>query len=1185
MGQQRAAEIIVARQGSLGRNQHNRRNPPGLRAIGRWVCLVRCGAIAAAVSVGGIPITVTGAGDNFVVQEDTGRSGNPETQRERAAQPDADANSEQNRGQTTRPNTTDLNTPLPNTAEVSARGDSVRSVQVERLGLRLGTSLRVVRAGEKMPWVFDIDPRDLVPDGFAASGDSLSLRYAVYRVDWGRKVASGRREWNANNATLTQTLSIDDPAPKTDGVYEVRFEWVRRSEKLWARLRPKDVVLEKLSLPMLVLAPEGEVHFTASPWQTIGLIQPSEPAIPLDTAITRSTAKVLGQWIPETASELTELLPGVRKGSSVLRGKNDIKKGEVNGLSVSILSPGKVFQAALPIMTTGYPHRITVRCPRSQIKGLRLELGQPDNGSSARFSALIDDGHSMLDLQAVKDGQGDNRWLRRTFQFYPESGDQLRLINQNDDADVAFDSIQITAGPSTVQGLIPRRDSRGQSVDNQRLRQVVMMVRDPNWADSLTADWRADDDADPISPDCVQLHRVWLAAHRIIEQAQLMGARSVAIPWTPKQSANPGQPTIPADRSPAKTALTQTALTQTTLTQTVSVLSDRQHVELHAFERFNTFLKAAVPVSIDQPDQPDRLTRCTHDLSRFRCFDGYVVNLIGPSPGSNDDSARYFLDSLVRCASGKPLLIQTDTKEAFKSLSDIASHYTGVTLVTADNQWHDPAAGRDPSARTPTTAARSPKPNPSVMTKGVLVAKQVLHPRRPADAILETIDRHHPSLLIVDDQAVRGLVDDDFLRTCTAFQSLSIDAATIATADPTSAICRVEHSLVDGRAVLSLVNLAPWPVMFTLDTSGKPETFTGDIAAKANGVIWERIDDDSMKQTHAADLEKGMILSPRDTVLLRTRFPVPEGWTEVPQHWRWRSAMVGGDALAARIKKDVTTIVERIGVLSDPVANDSLQNGSFEQVGEMGLIGWLHAQHPPGCVAVDSSQSTDGQKSIRLITDESVSARTWLVSETIPVPTTRRLAVSMALRGSSLPTQENSAADGRSANHHPSKHAKPNRMHRLRISVEGIQAGHPIRKSAEVDVPASGIWQPQRVVLETDGLDASAMQSIRLTVDSLTAGTVWIDDVRLHNDFSTARERTDLQNLAFLAVEGLKRGNLSPSAKLLMNPWAQRLLQTANPPTLPPKDSAVHWGQEATEEASAEVAEKNRGWLLDRLRF
>ena len=123
-----------------------------------------------------------------------------------------------------------------------------------------------------------------------------------------------------------------------------------------------------------------------------------------------------------------------------------------------------------------------------------------------------------------------------------------------------------------------------------------------------------------------------------------------------------------------------------------------------------------------------------------------------------------------------------------------------------------------------------------------------------------------------------------------------------------------------------------------------------------------------------------------------------------------------------QIKRKVTLIVERIGILSEFESSDALSNGGFEQSGGMGLVGWLHAQHPPGCVRVDDKEFLEGAHSVLLTTDDASTSRTWIVSETIDPPRSGRLAVSLACRGE-LKTD--------------------NSVHRLRVSIEATRDGEP----------------------------------------------------------------------------------------------------------------------------------------------
>ena len=272
----------------------------------------------------------------------------------------------------------------------------------------------------------------------------------------------------------------------------------------------------------------------------------------------------------------------------------------------------------------------------------------------------------------------------------------------------------------------------------------------------------------------------------------------------------------------------------------------------------------------------------------------------------------------------------------------------------------------------------------------------------------------------------------------------------------------------------------------------------------------------------------------------------------------WYVRAHGGKDQLDEIAGQVSKIVDRLGGLADPPAYESLSNGSFESESSVGLVGWLHAQHPPGAVRIDNNEAIDGARSVVMSTEHSDGDRTWLVSEMIQPPRSGRLAVSLACRAAMSNT---------------------NATHRLRVSIEGTRAGEPIRQSAEIEIPQNGQWRPRQLVLEVEGVDPSSVDLLRLTIDSLSKGRVWIDDVRLHDWFPVSKERSELQGEAYVAVQGLQRGNLTPAARLLQNEWAQHLLKVKEPAPPDVIEAAK------AEETSAGVAERLRNWLPAPLRF
>ena len=56
---------------------------------------------------------------------------------------------------------------------------------------------------------------------------------------------------------------------------------------------------------------------------------------------------------------------------------------------------------------------------------------------------------------------------------------------------------------------------------------------------------------------------------------------------------------------------------------------------------------------------------------------------------------------------------------------------------------------------------------------------------------------------------------------------------------------------------------------------------------------------------------------------------------------------------------------------------------------------------------------------------------------------------------------------------------------------------------------------------------------MRIAFDLSGKGKIWLDDVQLYDQFLTGSERNELQNEVFLAVERMRAGDISYSARLL----------------------------------------------------
>ncbi|MCD0463450.1 hypothetical protein [Roseiconus lacunae] len=337
----------------------------------------------------------------------------------------------------------------------------------------------------------------------------------------------------------------------------------------------------------------------------------------------------------------------------------------------------------------------------------------------------------------------------------------------------------------------------------------------------------------------------------------------------------------------------------------------------------------------------------------------------------------------------------------------------------------------------------------------------------------------------------------------------------------------------------------------------------------------------------------------------------------------WKADFENPTQTIEHLKTNVSTVVDHIGTLGSPDLYDGIRNANFEANGKVGIVGWMHTQFPADAVQLDSDEASEGKNSIRLLTTEQNPGGVWIVSEPINVPATGRLSVSMSLRAAAKPAvnpirqtaaevmMNLNGGDVATASGETdqvevakSKLTPQPPSHDLRVSLEGIRGGEPVRFVSQFSLPCNGQWLTKKNILEIEGLNPDDLETIRLTIDSLTPGKLWIDDVRLHDNFATRAERSHLQGKVFLAIQGLQRGSYAPAAELLRNRWAQYLLVThssaaaamtenksaAASSIAPNKTSLNHSSNPTNDRPPAQgnrdsVAERIRDWLPRPIRF
>ncbi|WP_372720878.1 hypothetical protein [Novipirellula sp.] len=1029
-------------------------------------------------------------------------------------------------------------------------------------------------------------------------------------------------------ATKTSPISLDahgnsapvlfqHVTPTEAGVYEVRFELEHNQNPLWSRWRRHHAPIARVNHVFTVL-PEatsrhGDIDFET--WHTLSKIKPTEGS----------------QWTVPTFfnTRNNPLIP-----SSLIKQDRARSNTIDAGQKITIVPGGKTFESSLAKLRPGHPHHITVRYPANRSIHVRMELTSDAAGN------LPPTHYVLIDEKRASDRyrNDQNQWRSQSFLYYPGGNDQLRLTNLDLDQDAAIESIEIKVGPQNFAVHPPTLEAIPQS----RSRMSTLNVQDFDWPRRLAGDEALRLAKSDFSSAAISLHQLFVATGRLQEYASVLGVNSICI--SANEGGKTLFPTVQFSPTPASRVAADHPHQTQQLDLILSLMdrSDFQvvvgieptmtmrHVEMHSANN-----RSGTPFShytLIDPVVQQALYAWIQELMQHTnphsCFAGVAIPCSAPHHTAAYDSATPPSEAVLRqfaIAVGKPSATISEVqswihqdrhaslqKWAIQSnrnfytsvshllgsklclLTDLSPNHlsseTGIFLIdmtwppvqsnlvplashkhegwtTLAQQIEDqqnanhsvsllqPITGRVGLNITPHPIAPVPQANTANDTAAssqAVASQAVPSPTASLQATIldrslspqlsRLIDRIDPRVVVIDQRSLGGSLPPNLRPVLLAYNaSPSRPMKEFGSPDQASQTVQVRWGIENQHLVLSLTNHAPWPCEV-------------DVISK-KAIHWNEVGQNTVMPRHSVDeLTCTVSLNAGQLKVIRSELPQSSEALST-----WVSRVHGDHQTIEKIKSDVTVVVERLGMLADSEPYAVLSNPGFEVVGGIGITGWMHAQYPEGAVQIDENEAIEGQRSLCLTTANAMATKTWLVSETITPPKTGRLAVSLACRSGA---------------------SEVTTPHRVRVSVEGTQAGASFRHSEEVDVPRNGTWQPRKVLVEADKIDPMTMDSLRITIDSLSPGKLWIDDVHLHDFFPMNKERAELQSQAFLAVQGLQRGNLAPSARLLKNRWAQFLLNDTRVRPTPviktvPDEVAPPTG----------VAERIKGWLPKPIRF
>ena len=969
----------------------------------------------------------------------------------------------------------------------------------------------------------------------------------------------------------TAMIHFDFAAPSDNGVYEARLTLMDQSNHLWNKLTGKPESVFELNRTFAVTASINQPTPSPIQWKRTQHIQPSQQAW------------FMPEWLMNPVAHLPIILPSDEEVSTQF----DVSKYE--GESVTQLAPLSHFEIALGYKK-GSVQLHTMRLPSNNHSTFEVEISNAREESIRRFAVPP---NPNATIQAP--------WQSIQWIHHPRSAERLRIKNLDQNRTLTFESITIETNEGNL-GFGRNKDGA--------TRRTVLNLNSYSWVDELSNDYVDQLQQQNWNQQSIDMYRLQLAVSRLIKQAIDNGFDTISIalnqdPPTALLRDNQSRLTSSIWNYPTQLEFILSALDQSNL-----------GVVLEFNPAINFLSKASNPVSelhsqgglSEIGNGNSSGTNVTDDLSSPLALDDFyddattkrmtenfqaVVDvaqshksvvalslmaggeenpMYQPIPSKNlQKLRRIFTEENPTSGEKDPDLKSTDldfdtwlAQKRHDLLTELFKPPVGMRLfISGKKAWrgapaespltfietYEYATASSLSARLQRKRDLQAKSNVQAVRLGKDQNRQSQIENTPvltAD-IVEVIDNKNPRWLFIDHELTTGFFGASLIQNLSVFSHLpNRDLAECEAVAPDSAAVRVWSYFEDDHLHVLLINLVPWATDVDLET--------------IEPLSWTPVKKDLIQQAgHSISVlrpTRSRVSVPANScVLLRS---INTGLNGIRQ---WTSRVSGGPTVVKRIKTQVTEVVENIGSLTTPIPNTQLlKNGSFEVSGEMGIIGWMHAQHPPGCVQLDSEVATNGSYSVRLKTEINHTGRTWIMSDAFAPPASGRVAVALTLRGS------------------PITGTDPDQQ--VRVTLETSDGDKPFRVFEDLEIPTNKEWSTHEIVLELDHLKPQELGSLRVAIDSLKPGLIWVDDVQIYDDFPTEAERAEMQRRVFLAVQGMQRGNLLPAGKLLENFWVQRLL-TDKKPNRDKKEPAVK--REAMEAPS--VTERFKEWLPSNARY
>jgi hypothetical protein len=233
-----------------------------------------------------------------------------------------------------------------------------------------------------------------------------------------------------------------------------------------------------------------------------------------------------------------------------------------------------------------------------------------------------------------------------------------------------------------------------------------------------------------------------------------------------------------------------------------------------------------------------------------------------------------------------------------------------------------------------------------------------------------------------------------------------------------------------------------------------------------------------------------------------------------------KSEVVISEQVRRTLQRRIEDLGARVRALGTPQPTSALENAGFELPPQGDQIpGWIAAAGMEVTATLDSQQKHSGTQSLKL---SSTGQSVRVLGAPFDPPATGRLSVEVWLRGTD-----------------------PARQPSLRIAVEGQSRDgkfdpYGVIPAVGANAPTPGDWV--RYIFSLDALPNDGLGSLRVQLELMGAGEVWVDDVQIYDLAFTETERKELSKMISLASLNLDQGKYADCALLLEGYWPQFLL-------------------------------------------